>query len=267
MAGEGQVSVGRSERGAPIHTTLREAWTEEADRWVVWARSEEHDSYWRFHRRRFLDLLPPPGTLTIDMGCGEGRLSRDLTALGHTVVGFDVSPGAVAAAGAVGGAPPGFVGDAAFAPVRGSVADLVIGFMSPQDMDDVEGALAEAARVLVPGGRLCLALVHPVNSSGRFEGDRTDAGRPFVIRGSYFERRRYRDEVERDGLEIAFTSEHRSLQDWFGAVTGAGFVVEDLREIGADDPADKWDRLPLFLHLRARLDRDDPSGTSTGSAA
>ncbi|TMA36985.1 MAG: methyltransferase domain-containing protein [Deltaproteobacteria bacterium] len=43
-------------------------------------------------RDQFLALLPPPRRLTLDLGCGEGRLSRDLETRGHRVVGVDGSP-------------------------------------------------------------------------------------------------------------------------------------------------------------------------------
>jgi hypothetical protein len=39
-----------------------------------------------------------------------------------------------------------------------------------------------------PGGRLCLAIVHPINSAGKFEGERHDHDALFVIRGSYLDR-------------------------------------------------------------------------------
>jgi hypothetical protein len=58
--------------------TLRQAWDDQAENWLRWARTPGHDSYWRFHGRRFLELIPEPGRLTIDVGAGEGRLSRDL---------------------------------------------------------------------------------------------------------------------------------------------------------------------------------------------
>lgn len=65
---------------------LAAAWEEHADLWTSWARKPDHDSYWRFGRDAFLALLPPAGRLTLDVGCGEGRLSRDLRELGHRVV-------------------------------------------------------------------------------------------------------------------------------------------------------------------------------------
>jgi trans-aconitate methyltransferase len=48
--------------------------------------------------RPVLELLPSPGRRTIDIGCGEGRLTRHLKELGHRIVAVDASPSMVAAA-------------------------------------------------------------------------------------------------------------------------------------------------------------------------
>lgn len=77
---------------------LRAAWEDHAAEFIAWAREPNHDSYWRFHRDQFLELLPPPGRRTLDLGCGEGRLSRDLKALGHEMVAVDASPTMLSAA-------------------------------------------------------------------------------------------------------------------------------------------------------------------------
>lgn len=73
------------------------------------------------------------------------------------------------------------------APLHDGIADLAVAFMSLQDVDDVQRAVREAARVLAPAGRLCLAIVHPLNSAGQFADDTAD-GR-FVIDGSYLRSR------------------------------------------------------------------------------
>lgn len=105
--------------------------------------------------------------------------------------------------------------------------------------------------MLAPGGRLCAAVVHPINSAGKFGSSTPDAA--FVIRDSYFEQRRYADAVERDGLRMTFTSVHRPLEAYFAALAAAGLLVEQLVEIPdtTDSPGDRWQRIPLFLHLRA----------------
>jgi len=232
---------------------LRAAWDAHAHEWIAWARTPGHDSYDRWHRDLFLPLVPPPGRLTLDLGCGEGRVARDLTALGHRVVGLDGSPTMVAAALAHpqrGG--PAVVADAAAMPLCSRSADCAVSFMSLQDVDAWEVAVAEAARVLRPGGTLVVAMTQPLNTAGRFLPAEVDAARPFVIEGSWYERQRFDDFVERDGLTMTFSYEHRPLQDYVDALADSGFVIERIREVGEPDPDDKWHRVPLFLHLRAR---------------
>src|SRR5918911_5750761 len=105
------------------------AWEEHAEAWARWARTPGHDSYWRFHRDRFLALVPPPGRLTLDVGCGEGRLARDLRALGHRVVAVDAAPSMVRLARAADPEGDYRVTSAASLPLEDECADLVLAFM------------------------------------------------------------------------------------------------------------------------------------------
>ncbi len=64
--------------------------------------------------------------------------------------------------------------------------------------------------------------------------------------------------IERDGLAMTFTSVHRCLQTYWRALEAAGLVVDALREprpdaafVAAEPQAERWQRVPLFLHLRA----------------
>ena len=231
--------------------SLGDAWEAEARNWVAWARAPGHDSYWQFHRDRFVALLPPPSGLTLDMGCGEGRFPRDLKALGYEVVGIDASPTLIEHARAADPDGDYRVADAAQLPLADASVQLVTALLSLHDMDDMEGAVAQAARVLAPGGRLCVAVVHPINSGGHFESSTKDAA--FVMRESYFAERLYADSVERGGLRMTFTSRHRPLQAYFAALEAAGLPVERLVEVAdtTDEPGDRWQRIPLFLHVRA----------------
>ena len=233
--------------------SLRDAWERHADEWAAWARAPGHDAYWQFHAERFFRIVPEPGRLTLDLGCGEGRVGRDLLRRGHRVVGVDTSPTLSALAVTHEEPVQVALADAAALPLPDGVADLAVAFMSPQDVDDLAGAMRETARVLRPGGRLCLATVHPLNSAGSFAGERHDAAAPFVIDGNYFEPRRYADEVESEGLTMVFHSEHRSLETYALALEDAGFVIDAVREVTSGDPEDRWFRIPLFLHLRGVL--------------
>ncbi len=232
--------------------SLGDFWEKQAERWVRWAREPGHDSYWRFHRDRFLELVPPPGRLTVDVGCGEGRLARDLKALGHNVVAVDLLATMVEHARAADPELDVRQANAADLPLDDGAADLVISFMTLMNTDDLEGAVREAARVLGPDGRYCVAIVHPFGTAGAFTSRDDDA--PFVIEGSYFERTQKEVPVESDGLEMTFLDAHRPLEEYFNALERAGFVVEALREVEdtSDPPSSRWRRMPCFVNLRAR---------------
>lgn len=234
----------------------QEAWERNAADWIAWARSPGHDSYWQFHRDLFLELVPPPSGRTLDLGCGEGRLARDLAALGHHVVGVDASPTLLAAAREAAPELELHLADAASLPLPDTSFGLVVAFMSLQDVDGLDAAVREAARVLAPGGRLCLAIVHPLNSAGAFVDDAV-GGSPFVIEGSYLESFPYAEEVARDGYAMRFESLHRPLQAYTEALAAAGQLIERLREPplpehgSVSERSERWRRIPLFLHLRA----------------
>ena len=125
-------------------------------------------------------------------------------------------------------------------------ADLIVAFMALHDMDDMAGAVHEIGRVLQPGGRLCLAVIHPLNGAGSFRDER-DA--EFVVTDDYFRRRRMSFHAEDAGLRMTFEFMHRPLEDYFAALEEAGLAVEAVREPRPGDGG-AWDRIPPFLGLR-----------------
>ncbi len=63
--------------------SLRAAWERHAEEWIAWARTGIDDPSWQLNLETLSTLLPEPGRLTLDVGCGEGRLLRALAARGH----------------------------------------------------------------------------------------------------------------------------------------------------------------------------------------
>lgn len=234
-------------------------WERQARNWIAWTRQPGHDSYWYYGPDYFDQLVPPPGRATLDIGCGEGRVARDLKARGHRVTGVDTSPTLLEAARAAD--PDGTYVDAPATalPFEDATFDLAIAYNSLMDVDDMPATVAEAARVLEPGGKLCVSVTHPVNDAGAFTTQSADA--PFVIEGSYLgDRRRFEAEFERGGLTMAFAGWAYSLEHYTRALEAAGLLVEKLREPSApagyvdaveSDRRSRWNRLPMFLWFRA----------------
>src|SRR5215831_1587839 len=72
---------------------MRRAWELEAWNWARFARTPGYDhSHEDINLPALLELLPAPGSHTLDLGCGEGRLGRILHSAGHQVVGIDAPP-------------------------------------------------------------------------------------------------------------------------------------------------------------------------------
>jgi SAM-dependent methyltransferase len=104
-----------------------------------------------------LELLPPPGRLTLDLASGTGELARALRDLGHEVLAVERSRELVRAARHADKRMEVLRADVARMPVGSGIADVAV----CGAFDGLVGALSEIARVLEPGGRLCVALDHP----------------------------------------------------------------------------------------------------------
>jgi SAM-dependent methyltransferase len=226
--------------------TFNEDWEGEAHNWIAWARTPNHDAYWEYSPA-FIELLPAPGSATLEVGCGEGRVARDLAARGHRVSGIDASPTLLAAAQELQPQTTFQLADAASLPFADATFDLVIAYNSLMDVQDMPGAVREAARVMSPGGRFCASIVHPLADAGRFRGEESDA--EFVLRWSYFGPRRVEDEFERAGMRITFHGWAYSLEEYSRAFEDAGLVIEAIREPPHSEDA-RWGRMPLFLFFR-----------------
>src|SRR5262245_53181167 len=103
-------------------------WEREAGNWVRWARQPGHDVYWSYRAGFFDDVVPPAGNRTLDIGCGEGRVSRDLVARGHHVTGVDLSPTLARHAHAADDDGAYVAADAAALPFPDATFDLAVAY-------------------------------------------------------------------------------------------------------------------------------------------
>jgi SAM-dependent methyltransferase len=230
------------------------SWAEQAENWIAWARSSD-DSY-SFYSASFFELVPPPSAgRTIELGCGEGRVARDLRDRGHDVVGIDAVPRLVEAAAEADAAGEYVVADAAALPFRDESFGLAVAYNSLMDIDDMEGAVREAWRVLRADSAFCVCVTHFVNDAGWFEPDSADGA--FVV-DAYRGRRRYDEVWERNGVSMRFVGWCYPLESYTRALEDAGFLIEAIREplpdaqrVAARPRAARRLRIPNFLMIRA----------------
>lgn len=167
----------------------------------------------------------PPGALVADVACGDGASLRLLARRGLLGVGVDVEPRAVARA------PLAVVGDAQALPLRTGAYDAVLCECAVSTFDDPAQALAEAARVLRPGGRFAMTDVVL----------RRDLAAPEVVAAV-------------DRLTTA-----RTLPEYAALLEGAGLQV-----VRAEDRAE--DALALCRRLARRLRLVSPRHAATARA-
>ncbi len=220
-----------------------------ADDWIRFARTEGHDAYWRY-RELFFALLPPAPARVLEIGCGEGRVVRDLADRGFSVTGIDIAPSLVAAAEAADARCAFVVGDAAALPFPDAAFDVVVAYNSLIDVEDMRAAVSEAGRVLRPGGHFCVCVPHPFSEAGEFVSSDGDAH--FVVESSYLVESDYELLSDRDGIRFRFASRRYPLEAYSRALEDAGLALEALREPPLPGPdGDRRTRIPLFLLWRA----------------
>jgi SAM-dependent methyltransferase len=232
----------------------RAHWSKVADQWIAWARSPNHDAFWAY-RKALAAFVGPGGGEALEVGCGEGRVSRELKTLGYRVVASDTAAEMVTAAADADSAHHYVAADATSLPFNDECFDLVVAYNVLMDVVDVPAVLKELARVLRPDGRLIISIVHPFADRGAFAGPQPDA--PFILKENYFGRKRFEGVEERDGLQMEFAGWSQPLDSYAQGLEGAGLMISSLREPLPEQGDEwrrfeRWRRVPLFLWLTAR---------------
>jgi 2-polyprenyl-6-hydroxyphenyl methylase/3-demethylubiquinone-9 3-methyltransferase len=103
------------------------------------------------------ELLPPAavaGPVLVDLGCGGGLMAPHARRLGYEHVGVDLTASALAAAASHG--VRAVRADVRRVPLRDAAADVVCAGEILEHVTDPDAVVAEACRVLRPGGRLVI---------------------------------------------------------------------------------------------------------------
>lgn len=228
--------------------TDQKHWTEIAEEWIAWARAPGHDAFWSY-AQAFGAFVGKGNGEALDVGCGEGRVSRLIKGLGYRVTAADPVARFIAAAREMNSADHYEVAPVAALPFKAQSFDLVVAYNMLMDVEDVPAATREIRRVLKPSGTLIISIVHPFADRGHFAGPEPEA--PFVVPGSYFGRDRFEGVEEKNGLKMHFAGWSQPLEAYMAALAQAGFAATQIKEPIPESPS-RWRRIPLFLWLKAQ---------------
>lgn len=209
-------------------------------------------------------ILPMAGwhlagaTSVLDVGCGEGQVSRLAAAVPGVgrVVGVDPSTAQLGVAKARGANVAYGRATASALPFPAASFDAVVACLVFEHIGDVDGAIAEVGRVLAPGGRFLFFLNHPLlqtPGSGWID-DRILEEQYWRI-GPYLPEDTSLEQVD-SGVWIPFV--HRPLSRYVNAMVGAGMLITRMEEPApppgflarAQEYAEAA-TIPLLLFMRA----------------
>lgn len=180
------------------------------------------------------------GLSVLDLGCGNGYLSRRLAKAGAIVTAVDSSKGMVKNAKARD--PKNLlkikylVSDATKMDVPDASQDLVFANMSLMDIEDAEGAVKEVARLLKKGGRFVASIPHPcflVESNSGWVMEKVAFEPPKVYRKVRAYRENFSDLVPWSVTETTkkFTREFHRPLNWYARIFfSAGLAITALEE-------------------------------------
>lgn len=170
------------------------------------------------------------GKTVLEIGCGSAPCSRWLAVQGADVVATDLSRRmlgyGLAAMALFDETPVPLVQATAEAlPFADATFDIAFSsFGAVPFVADSGRVMAEAARVLVPGGRWVFSINHPMR--WMFPDDPGPDGLTVAI--PYFNRTPY-SEVDADGT-ITYVEHHRTIGDRVREIRSAGLILDDIVE-------------------------------------
>lgn len=170
------------------------------------------------------------GRVVLDLGCGQGVLSREMARRGAVVTGIDLSAGMLANARRDEDARPLGIdyrqGDAQnLAGVADAAFTGIVCVMALMDIPDLQATLGSAARVLRPGSWLVFVVTHPC-----FQ---TPPGAAYHAEGFWRSDNPH-------GVRGKVGAHHRTLSTYLNAAIDAGLRLARLEEPpmpGRDVPA------------------------------
>ncbi len=215
-----------------------------------------------FARDILLAVLPSDlqGVRVLDVGCGEGMVTRAVASRGADVIGVDPTARLIAhARTAEESTPTGAryaVDDGcSLATVPDASVDWVTAGLSLHHVPDLTAAVRAIHRVLAPAGRLAFTIPHPCFETP--DAAWTDGEPSRRLIGDYLTERFWRS--DNTGAVRRAGNRHRTLSGYVMPLIEQGFSIETLAEppVNARIAAEQPHRagIPPFLLVGARRDQ------------
>lgn len=201
------------------------------------------------------DMIGPvKGKDILDLGCGEALIAREWLSQGaHSYLGLDGSLNMVRLAQRHLDNPQarveqGFLESWDYPEAQ---FDLAVSRLAFHYIEDVAPLFAGIYRALRPGGRVTFSVEHPVTTSHQVKMKEGSKRQDWVV-DRYF----HTGARQNEWLGARLMTYHRTVEDYFQFLKGAGFTVVDLREsrprrdiISDAKLFERRSRVPIYLFL------------------
>jgi len=201
-----------------------------------------------------LDLLGPvAGLRVLDVACGHGRITRELSQRGADVVGIDISANLIRKARETEQSKPlgiRYLHADVTAPglLSNDQFDRVTCSFGLSDIDDLDGAIAAVSATLRLGGCFIFSILHPCFAGGK------DVSGSWPAAGSYYDEGYWTAQDALSTLRRQVGANHRMLSTYLNALRRQSLWLDKVAE---PLPAPDWDqahdadRKPVFLVARS----------------
>lgn len=244
-----------------IKDSSTESWNKVAEEWIPFAQTNDYRLY--FIMPFTLDQLGDVfGKKILDIGCGEGGYSRELTKKGATVTAVDCAKDLIDYSISKADEEKLTIyhylrNSNNLYDISDNTFDIVLSSMMLMDCEDFEGTIQEITRVLKPSGILFASISHPCFTGKDIRWQNIGGERKFFVE-DYFYPVEWKELIA-SNFRTPVIFRHRTLQDYIKTFVKCGLTIIDLSEPIPSEEQKKMSarltrlqKVPMFLFWKLK---------------